>query len=271
MKRAEYPSGVSGEAEGKVMSFTEHRLKLILEMLRQNQRVTVNALAGQLHVSAESIRRDLKELETRGYARRVYGGAVIDRQESDQPFGERLRVGAREKARIGEAAAGLVEDGMKIFIDTGTTTLACLKHLEGRKDITVVSNSIAIAAHFFHLPEASVRVLGGRMRPDYQATYGHETVAALKEHFFDLAIIAISAVHPERGFMDFGEDEAVLRRIARAQASRSVVVADSSKFGRLGSIHTFGLGDVHAVVTNGVVAREFSDQFTRHNVEIIHA
>ncbi|MGG2479077.1 DeoR/GlpR family DNA-binding transcription regulator, partial [Rhizobium sp. BR5] len=58
---------------------------------------------------------------------------------------------------------------------------------------TVVSNSLAVAAHFFHLPQASVRVLGGRMRPDYQATYGHETVAALKEHFFDLAIIAISA------------------------------------------------------------------------------
>jgi DeoR family glycerol-3-phosphate regulon repressor len=253
------------------MSFTEHRLKLILDMLKQSQRVNVNALAEQLHVSPESIRRDLKELEARGYARRVYGGAVIDQHESDQPFGERVRVGAREKARIGEAAAALVEDGMKVFIDTGTTTLACLKHLEARKDVTIVSNSIAVAAHFFHRPEASVRVLGGRMRPEYQATYGHETIAALKEHFFDLAIIAISAVHAERGFMDFGEDEAVLRRIARAQASRSVIVADSSKFGRLGSIHTLGLDEIDAVVTNGVVAKEFSDQFSQANVDIIHA
>lgn len=253
------------------MSFTEHRLKLILDMLKQHQRVGVNALASKLHVSPESIRRDLKELETRGYARRVYGGAVIDQQESDQPFADRIRVSAREKARIGEAAAALVEDGMKIFIDTGTTTLACLKHLEARKDVTIVSNSIAVAAHFFHLPDASVRVLGGRMRPDYQATYGHETVNALKEHFFDLAIIAISAVHAERGFMDFGEDEAILRRTARAQAGRSVIVADSSKFGRLGSIHTFGLADIDALITSGVLAKEFSDHFSQSNVEIIHA
>jgi hypothetical protein len=90
-----------------------------------------------------------------------------------------------------------------------------------------------------------VRVLGGRLRPVYQATFGPETVAAMKEHFFDLAIIAISAVHAERGFMDYGEDEAIVRRVARAQAKRSVIVADSSKFGRLGSIHTFGLHDVH--------------------------
>lgn len=253
------------------MSFTEHRLKLILDVLKQNQRVNVKELADQLHVSQESIRRDLKVLEIRGYARRVYGGAVIDRQESDQPFAERLRVSAREKARIGEAAAVLVQDGMKVFIDTGTTTLACLKHLETRKDLTVVSNSLAVAAHFFHLPEASVRVLGGRMRPDYQATYGHETVAAMKEHFFDLAIIAISAIHVERGFMDFGEDEAVLRRVARAQAKRSVIVADSSKFGRLGSIHTLGLNEIDAVITSGVMAKEFSDQFLEFNVEIIHA
>ncbi len=253
------------------MSFTESRLKVILDMLKQKQRVNVNELADHLQVSQESIRRDLKELEMRGYARRVYGGAVLEQQESDQSFSDRLRVSAREKARIGEAAAALVEDGMKVFIDTGTTTLACLKHLEARKDITIVSNSLAVAAHFFHMPQASVRVLGGRMRPEYQATYGHETVTALKEHFFDLAIIAISAVHSERGFMDFGEDEAVLRRVAKAQSKRAVVAADSSKFGRLGSIHTFGLDEVDAVVTSGVIAKEFSDLFNQSKVDIIHA
>jgi DeoR family glycerol-3-phosphate regulon repressor len=253
------------------MSFTEHRLELIRDLLRQKQRVHVTELVDFLKVSHESIRRDLRELETQGFARRVYGGAVIDRQESDQPFAERLRVSAREKARIGEAAANLVQDGMKIFIDEGTTTLACLKHLEARKDLTIVSNSLAVAAHFYYMATPGVRVLGGRLRPDYQATFGPETAAAMKEHFFDLAIIAISAVHAERGFMDYGEDEAILRRVARAQAKRSVIVADSSKFGRLGSIHTFGLHEVHAVITGGTLTKDFADQFATSNVEIIHA
>jgi DeoR/GlpR family transcriptional regulator of sugar metabolism len=253
------------------MSFTEHRLELIRDLLRQKQRVHVKDLVDQLKVSQESIRRDLRELETQGFARRVYGGAVLDRQESDQPFAERLRVGAREKARIGEAAAALVKDGMKIFIDEGTTALACLKHLETRKDLTIVSNSLAVAAHFYYAPTPSVRVLGGRLRPDYQATFGPETVAAMKEHFFDLALIAISAVHAERGFMDYGEDEAIIRRLARAQAKRSVILADSSKFGRLGSIHTFGLQDVHGVVTGGSLTKDFSEQFLKSHVEIIYA
>jgi DeoR family transcriptional regulator, carbon catabolite repression regulator len=253
------------------MSFTERRLELILDALNLEQRVNVKVLSKRLRVSPESIRRDLKELEVRGHARRVYGGAVLNQHESDQPFGERIRIGAREKARIGEAAAALVADGMKIFVDTGTTTLACLKYLEERKDVTIVTNSIAVAAHFFNFPAARIRVLGGRMRPEYQATYGHETVTALKEHFFDLAIIAISAIHSERGFMDFGEDEAILRRVARAQAKRAVIVADSSKFGRLGSIHTLALDQIDAVVSSGVIGREFSDKFAQSKVEVINA
>jgi DeoR/GlpR family transcriptional regulator of sugar metabolism len=252
------------------MSFTEHRLELIRDLLRQQQRVQVSDLTERFKVSAESIRRDLRELETQGFARRVYGGAVVDRQESDQPFAERLRVGAREKGRIGAAAAALVKDGMKIFVDEGTTALACLKFIEARKDLTIVTNSLAAAAHFYYLPTPSVRVLGGRLRPDYQATFGPEAVAAMKEHFFDLAIIAISAVHAERGFMDYGEDEAILRRVARAQAKRAVIVADSSKFGRLGSIHTFGLHDVHAVITGATLENEFAEQFLQSKVEIIY-
>jgi len=238
------------------MSFTEHRLEMIRDLLRQHQRVNVSDLVERFKVSPESIRRDLRELETQGAARRVYGGAVLDRQESDQPFAERLRVGAREKARIGAAAAALVKDGMKIFIDEGTTALACLKFIEDRKDLTIVTNSLAAAAHFYYKATPSVRVLGGRLRPDYQATFGPEAAAAMKDHFFDLAIIAISAVHAERGFMDYGEDEAILRRVARGQARRSVIIADSSKFGRLGSIHTFGLHEVNAVITGAPLAKE---------------
>lgn len=253
------------------MSFAEHRLELIRDLLRQKQRVHVKDLVDQLDVSEESIRRDLRELETQGFARRVYGGAVLDRQGSDQPFAERLRVGAREKARIGEAAAALVADGMKIFVDEGTTVLACLKHLETRKDLTIVSNSLAVAAHFYYSSTPGVRVLGGRLRPDYQATFGPETVAAMQEHYFDLAIIAISAVHAERGFMDYGEDEAIIRRAARAHAKRSVIVADSSKFGRLGSIHTFGLRDVDGVITGATLTKDFSEQFLKFNVDIIYA
>lgn len=254
------------------MRYSEYRQQAILEVLRESERVSVNALAVQLDVSPESIRRDLRELEQRGSARRVYGGAILRAAEGDRPFGERSRANVREKAKIGESAATLVENGMKIFVGSGTTTLACVKHLSKHKELTIVTNSIAVAAHFFSRSwGTSVRVLGGAMVPEYQATFGHTTLASVAEHRFDVAILGASAVNVEEGFMGYGEDEVALQNAARAHANRTIVVADSSKFGRFGAVRSFGFGDVHTVVTSGKLQDEFLVAFSNSNVRVIQA
>ncbi|EWY38570.1 DeoR family transcriptional regulator [Skermanella stibiiresistens SB22] len=253
------------------MSIIEHRLQLILDELRREQRVTVRFLSEKFAISAETVRRDLKELEAGGHARRIYGGAVMDTQKGDRPFVERLRVNAREKARIGAIAASLVKDGMTIFVDTGTTTLAFAQHMIGRRNVRILTNSIDIAGAFYDDPQANIRVLGGRLTPHYKALFGPETVTSLREHFFDLAVMGIGTVHIEHGFMDRGEDEAVLRRAARAQAKRSIMLADGSKFGRLGSVHTFPLDQIDVLVTDIPLAPDFAERFSQSEVEVLNA
>ncbi|MBL8581622.1 MAG: DeoR/GlpR transcriptional regulator [Rhizobiaceae bacterium] len=252
------------------MRFSEFRQEKILEALRSNERASVNALAERLDVSPESIRRDLRTLEMNGFVRRVYGGAVLTPNEADKPFGERSRVNAPEKNRIAEAAAGLVRDGMKIFVSSGTTTLACVKQLHKHQDLTIFTNSIAVAAHFFsHGWGTSVRVLGGPMVPEYQAIFGHATITALNGHRFDVALMGASAVHLDHGFMGFGEDEVALHDAARLQAATTIMVADASKFGRFGAVRAFGLGDAHHVITSKGVGGEFVDRFAELGVDLI--
>ncbi|HWK63666.1 MAG TPA: DeoR/GlpR family DNA-binding transcription regulator [Rhizobiaceae bacterium] len=252
------------------MRFSEFRQEKILDILRANERASVNSLAERLEVSPESIRRDLRVLEINGFARRVYGGAVLTPNESDKPFGERSRVNAPEKNLIAEKAASLVQNGMKIFVSSGTTTLACVKHLHKHQDLTIFTNSIAVAAHFFsHGWGTSVRVLGGPMVPEYQATFGHATITALNGHRFDLALMGASAVHIDHGFMGFGEDEVALHDAARLQASATVMVADASKFGRFGSVRAFGLGDAHHVVTTSGIGQDFIQRFNDLGVNLI--
>ena len=252
------------------MRFTEFRQEKILEVLRENERASVNSLAERLEVSAESIRRDLRILESNGLARRVYGGAVLTQSESDRPFAERSRVNAPEKNRIAEKAASLIQSGMKIFVSSGTTTLACVKHLHKHQDLTIFTNSIAVAAHFFsHGWGTSVRVLGGPMIPEYQAVFGHATITALSGHRFDLALMGASAVHIDHGFMGFGEDEVALHDAARLQANTTVMVSDASKFGRFGSVRAFGLGDANHVITTSQVGEDFVARFDELGVNLI--
>lgn len=252
------------------MAITEQRLRLILSELQRHGRVGVNALSDGLGVSTETIRRDLKELEARGEARRVYGGAVVDRK-TEQPFAERRRVQALQKARIGAAAAALVTEGMSIFVDTGTTTLAFAQHVVDRTDLRVHTNSIDVADALAHNPQAQVTVVGGTLVPMFKALFGPATLEAVARERFDLAVMSIGTLHPDHGFMDRGEDEATLRRLVRRRADRSVMLVDSSKFGRLGPIATFALGEIDVLVTDAPLKGGFADLLRDAKVQVILA
>ncbi|KQT52497.1 MULTISPECIES: DeoR/GlpR family DNA-binding transcription regulator [unclassified Aureimonas] len=252
------------------MGITEQRQQLVLGELRRDGRVSVKDLAKRLGISTETVRRDLRDLEMQGHARRVYGGAVTDRKEADQPFDERLRVSARDKARIAQVALPLIEDGMTIFVDTGTTTLAFARLLVGRR-VSIHTNSVAIAALLSSDPVADVVVLGGFLKPDYKGLYGHRTLQGIREHVYDLAVMGIVTVHIQHGFMDIGQEEAALRRAAVEQAGRSVILADGSKFGRLGTVRTFGFSEIQTLVTNAAPPPDFAQAFQQSNVDVLHA
>ncbi len=123
---------------------TDHRHGEILARLRDAGRVGVTEAAAFLHVSDETIRRDLKRLEELGLLRRIHGGAVPQRLDEDRPLTERERINPREKARVAVLAERLLADGMSVFIDTGTSTLALARQIKARK-IAVTTNSIDVA------------------------------------------------------------------------------------------------------------------------------
>ncbi len=83
--------------------------------------------------------------------------------------------------------------------------------------------------------------------------------------------MGIVTIHLQHGFMDVGQEEAALRRAAVQQAGRSVILADSSKFGRVGSVRTFGLGDIQTLVTNAPPPADFAAAFQQSNVDVLHA
>jgi len=105
------------------------RLDEIKRQLSSEKRVRVTELAQRFVVSEETIRRDLKYLEEQGVLRRVHGGAILPVPSEEQPLQIRSRIRPRAKTRIGQLASGLVEEGMALFLDNGTSTLALAQQL----------------------------------------------------------------------------------------------------------------------------------------------
>jgi DeoR family glycerol-3-phosphate regulon repressor len=246
---------------------TDHRHEEILSQLAQTGRVGVTSIAAALAVSDETIRRDLKMLEERGLLRRIHGGAVRPRLDQERPLTERSGLNSREKGRVAALAEGLVEDGMSIFVDTGTTTLAFARRLTTRK-LTVTTNSIDLALLLADSP-ARVNLTPGRLRPNDNALVGYDTVDYARRHFFDLAIMGIAACDLAQGWMDYEEHESVLRRALQGQTRRAVLLADSRKFGRQANLRTFDLAAPLTVVTDRPPPEPFADRFSRHDIDLI--
>ena len=253
------------------MSDLQTRSQHILTQLSKNGRVFVQDLATHFHVSRETIRRDLKQLEQEGHLRCVYGGGVKPQPGGDEPIAARMRVKAREKTWIAAEAAKLLKSDAKIFIDAGTTTLAFAKHLRDFPDIAVYTNSLDIVELLCSFGHPNVVGLGGLVSPKYRAFMGADALMFASQHLFDIAFVSIAAVDYELGFMDLGPDEANLRRLLRKHAKQCVMLADSSKFGRQGSFCTYGPEDVDILITDAPVRDDFARRLIEADVDIRYA
>ena len=204
----------------------------ILKRLGVNGSVSIAELADFFDVSRETIRRDLKLLSARGQLGIVHGGAA--RFEPSEPaMSLRSQENAFGKAAIGKAAAALVRNGMVVFINSGTTTLAVAQAMAGLRDLTVCTASLKIALHLCHLPGMSVHMLGGEVDPGEEATSGIDTVEAMARFRVDIAFLGGGALSPDGEVTDFTRAGAEQRGRMIALAAKAYFVLDRSKFGKL--------------------------------------
>jgi len=245
------------------------RHELILGRLSTDQRIGVAETAEELGVSMETIRRDLKLLEERGQLRRIHGGAIPPAAQQDRPLQERSGIAAIEKAQLAALVLPMLQTGMSIFLDTGTTTLAIARELVAAPPLVVFTNSLDIALLIGRSPQHSVQVTGGSLRNNDNALVGYDTLAVARKYTFDLSLLGIAAID-EEGFMDFADEEAELRRVLVRQSRQTAIVADHGKFGRRARIRTLHFRDVQSLVTDRAPPPAFADAIQAAGVEIIH-
>jgi DeoR family glycerol-3-phosphate regulon repressor len=180
--------------------------------------LSVEALAARFDVSPETIRRDLARLAREGAVQKVHGSARPPRLLAEGSRAERMGEGAEGKARIARALAALIEPGETLFMDAGTTTLACAEALAAAPDLagtlTVVTNSLDVARALGG--RAAVFLLGGALRADKGLTAGPLAIEQLGRFQADRAILTVAGLDAGAGATDAGFDEAQVARHDRA-------------------------------------------------------
>jgi len=228
--------------------FSEERHARILKQLQDKGRVEVLGLARMLGVSEHTIRRDLLDLQAQGALHKTHGGAVsLDTARLN--FAERSSVLADAKRAIGRAGAALIEQGQTVIIDAGSTSLSLARALTVRP-VTVITNSLDVAALFDQDPGVQLVLTGGTWHTQSRALWGPAAREMLLNCRADWAVPGACSVDLAMGVTVTDEADAATKRAMIAAASRTLVLADHSK---LHNVSPFGVArwsDVHTLVSD---------------------
>jgi len=247
----------------------EERRRRICELLREEGRVTVEALAVRFGTSQVTIRADLSTLESAGALTRTHGGA-LNVPDADQPLNVKQLQHRAEKQRIAAAAASLIHDGETIILDSGTTTAEiarCIRTLD-LSSINVITNALNIAALLIDVPSVRLIVPGGILRRDSNSLSGpmaETTLAALQANRLYLGA---DGVDPQIGVMTPHLAEAELNAKMIAISQQVVVVADSSKFARRNISLIARVEQLHMLITDRAAPAEAVEQLRLRGVEV---
>jgi len=208
----------------------KERRKWILEQLSIDEKIDIDEMAAQLNVSAMTIRRDLLTLEEEGKIIRTFGGAILNKHLiNETPFLAKEGKYSRQKKVIAQKALSLVQDHSAILLDSGTTTLEIARLLKERKNLTVVTNDIKIAAELMD-SEVKVIVLGGELQNSVGAIFGPTSEQLLQNIHVDVCFLGAHAIHLEAGITAPTFEKASIKQQMIKAAEATWVVADSSKF-----------------------------------------
>lgn len=223
----------------------DQRLRWLSERLAHDGSVTIGEAAAALSVSEMTIRRDLVELEARGTARRVRGGA---RALGPRTFAERHRTAGRAKAQIARKLATLVPARGSVAFDASSTVMRLAQSLGSAQDLTVLTNGPDTFGVLQDLPGVTPLLTGGRFEPRTGSLVGPLACRSAAHVNVQAFFSSAAAVGP-LGALETTLEEAEVKRGLASSTEQVVLAVDSSKLGSTASALGLEWGEIDLMVT----------------------
>ena len=205
----------------------------ILEVLRLcggNSRI--QALAEQIGVTEETIRRNIKKMSEDGLVHKVHGAVYLTETKTELSFSARMSEAPGAKRRIAAHVAARIPNGASLFLDIGSTTAYIAQALQAHADLFIVTNSVAVAHALAARNGNRVFMPGGELRAHDGGIFGVDAMAFVERFQTDFAILSAAAIDAQKGIGIFDLEEAKFSRAILDRATTRILAADSTKFGR---------------------------------------
>jgi DeoR/GlpR family transcriptional regulator of sugar metabolism len=234
--------------------------------------VDVGALATDLQVAAETVRRDLRHLVDRGVLQRVHGGAYpVESAGFESDIEHRSTSSLAQKRRIGAAAAERLQGAETVYIDEGVTPKFVAEALDPKQRLTVVTSSLLAATALADSPSITVLLLGGRLRGRTMATVDHWATRMLGDLVIDLAYLGANGISRAQGLTTPDPAVAAVKAQALERSRRKIFVGLHTKFGVSSFCRFARIDDFETLVTDTGLSASEAHKFAVLGPQVIRA
>jgi DeoR family galactitol utilization operon repressor len=249
-----------------VLANLTERESQLLELLIDEPGISVTDMSNRLGVSAVTVRSTLSSLADKGVIVRTWGGAtpafhpaILDRQ----------RAHTAVKTRIARAAADLVEDGDTVMVEAGTTTALIGRYLFGKQNVHVVTNSMLFVPYGRSNPSLQVTVVGGSFQAATESMVGPIALRELEQFHVRLAFVGTDGFSLAHGATTHLIEGAEIVRKMAACSDRTVLLADSAKYGKTGFARVLDLREFSLVISDDGLVPEARAEIEEAGIELL--
>ncbi|HKS33172.1 MAG TPA: DeoR/GlpR family DNA-binding transcription regulator [Enterobacteriaceae bacterium] len=227
----------------------ETRRSAIVALVTERGETSIEALSHHFGVSLQTVRSDLRDLTTQGLLLRRHGMVATFARENIG-YQQREIVNIHGKRWIGERTAQLLSEAQSCFLGTGTTVEMVARALPETASLAAFTNNLHAALPLSHLPGCELTVAGGRIRKRDLDIIGSDALTFFSRYRVDVGVVSVGGIGESGELYDFNDDEVLARQALIASADLTVLVVDSTKFGRTALCRNGCVGDFDYVVSD---------------------
>ncbi len=250
----------------------EKRHAIIIDLLLKQGSVQVSDLVESLNVSSVTIRKDLTELEKLGKLFRSHGKAIlINPHINNRSVSDKEKIAPEAKQAIGHEAARLIDRDDSILIASGSTVHALARCIQPIHRLTAVSASLVVSETLALNENIDVIQLGGMLRHSSLSVVGQYSQQILSQFSFSKLYLGVDGIDFDFGITTTDLREAELNQKMMAAAQKTIVLADSSKFGRRGFAKICDMEHVDVIITDTGISDKNAKAVEELGIDLIIA
>lgn len=246
----------------------KNRHSKIIEIMEQQNTISIKELAERLQCTEMTVRRNLDELQEMNFVKRERGYATLLQSARATDYFVQLEENIKEKHAIAIAALNYIHPSDSICLDSGTTIQQLTTVLPNNMPLSVITPSLTAAMNLSSHPSIQVLLPSGLLHHSNRCILVTEP-ESLKKYRADVAFISCRSFRIPGGAFEHSQTMTTTKKALASIADKRILLLDYTKWDVNSLCNSVGLDELDVIITDNKAPGESVQKVAAYGKELL--